>query len=110
MYQLVLGCSVFNIFTGKFCVAEIDIILFCQRFSGNTFQIPRVYGTKIFSRVLCAGLESECFGETSSCENLEGKAFLHVYKSVLSSKVREDSLVSSPQFGLIANAISFPFC
>lgn len=37
------------------------------------------------------GLESECFGETSSCENLEGKAFLHVYKSV-SSKVREDSL------------------
>ena len=52
-------------------------------------------------------MESECFGETSSCENLEGKAFLHVYKSVLNSKVREDSLVSSPQFGLIVNFFSF---
>ena len=38
---------------------------------------------------------------------LEGKAFLHVYKSVLGSKVREDSLVSSPQFGLIANFFYF---
>ncbi|KAJ1270937.1 hypothetical protein BS78_06G089200 [Paspalum vaginatum] len=38
------------------------------------------------------GMESECFGENSPCQNLEGKAFLQVYKSVLSSKVREDSL------------------
>ncbi|CAN6275641.1 unnamed protein product [Urochloa humidicola] len=38
------------------------------------------------------GLGSECFGENSSWENLEGKAFLQVYKSVLNSKVREDSL------------------
>ncbi|OQU81543.1 hypothetical protein SORBI_3006G075300 [Sorghum bicolor] len=38
------------------------------------------------------GMESECFRENSPCENLEGKAFLQVYKGVLNSKVREDSL------------------
>ncbi|CAN6248551.1 unnamed protein product [Urochloa humidicola] len=38
------------------------------------------------------GMGSECFGENSSCENLEDKAFLQVYKSVLNSKLREDSL------------------
>ncbi|CAL5017079.1 unnamed protein product [Urochloa decumbens] len=38
------------------------------------------------------GMGSECFGENSSWENLEDKAFLQVYKSVLNSKVREDSL------------------
>jgi hypothetical protein len=54
-------------------------------------------------------MESECFGETTSCENLEGKAFLHVYKSVLNSKVREDSLVSSPHFGVIAHFFYFLF-
>ncbi|KAG2566160.1 hypothetical protein PVAP13_7NG210900 [Panicum virgatum] len=36
-------------------------------------------------------LESECFGE-NSCERLEGRAFLRVYKSVLNSKAAEDSL------------------
>uniref|UniRef100_A0A453BYI0 Aluminum-activated malate transporter n=1 Tax=Aegilops tauschii subsp. strangulata TaxID=200361 RepID=A0A453BYI0_AEGTS len=40
------------------------------------------------------GLESECFGEKAAGENLEGKAFLQVYKSVLNSKASEDSLVS----------------
>ncbi|CAL5067660.1 unnamed protein product [Urochloa decumbens] len=38
------------------------------------------------------GMGSECFGENSSWENLEDKAFLQVYKSVLNSKAREDSL------------------
>ncbi|VAH32286.1 unnamed protein product [Triticum turgidum subsp. durum] len=38
------------------------------------------------------GLESECFGEKAASENLEGKAFLQVYKSVLNSKASEDSL------------------
>uniref|UniRef100_A0A453BYI4 ALMT1 n=1 Tax=Aegilops tauschii subsp. strangulata TaxID=200361 RepID=A0A453BYI4_AEGTS len=38
------------------------------------------------------GLESECFGEKAAGENLEGKAFLQVYKSVLNSKASEDSL------------------
>ncbi|KAF7009145.1 hypothetical protein CFC21_023736 [Triticum aestivum] len=38
------------------------------------------------------GLESECFGEKPASENLEGKAFLQVYKSVLNSKASEDSL------------------
>ncbi|KAJ1270938.1 hypothetical protein BS78_06G089300 [Paspalum vaginatum] len=38
------------------------------------------------------GMEYECFRENSTCGNLEGKAFLQVYKSVLNSKVREDSL------------------
>ncbi|KAF8667399.1 hypothetical protein HU200_053082 [Digitaria exilis] len=40
------------------------------------------------------GMGSECFGENSSCENLEGKAFLQVYKSVLNSKAKEDSLIT----------------
>ncbi|KAF8715540.1 hypothetical protein HU200_027198 [Digitaria exilis] len=38
------------------------------------------------------GLESECFGENGPGENLESKAFLYVYKSVLHSKATEDSL------------------
>ncbi|KAK3142651.1 hypothetical protein QOZ80_4BG0349510 [Eleusine coracana subsp. coracana] len=38
-----------------------------------------------------AGMESECFGENASSD-LEGKSFLLVYKSVLNSKAREDSL------------------
>ncbi|KAE8804132.1 hypothetical protein D1007_19883 [Hordeum vulgare] len=38
------------------------------------------------------GLESECFGEKAASENLEDKAFLQVYKSVLNSKASEDSL------------------
>ncbi|CAL5032211.1 unnamed protein product [Urochloa decumbens] len=38
------------------------------------------------------GMESEYFGDHSSCENLEAKPFFKVYKGVLSSKVREDSL------------------
>jgi hypothetical protein len=43
---------------------------------------------------LYAGMESECFGEKATSENLEGKPFLQVYKSVLNSKATEDSLVS----------------
>ncbi|XP_062185481.1 aluminum-activated malate transporter 1-like [Phragmites australis] len=38
------------------------------------------------------GIESECFGENAASENLENKAFLQVYKSVLNSKASEDSL------------------
>ncbi|KQJ82561.1 aluminum-activated malate transporter 1 [Brachypodium distachyon] len=38
------------------------------------------------------GMESECFGENSTIENLESKTFLQVYKSVLNSKATEDSL------------------
>ncbi|KAG2570280.1 aluminum-activated malate transporter 1-like [Panicum virgatum] len=38
------------------------------------------------------GMETECFGENARSENLEGKDFLHAYKSVLSSKEKEDSL------------------
>ncbi|TVU14605.1 hypothetical protein EJB05_38081, partial [Eragrostis curvula] len=38
------------------------------------------------------GMESECFGENTASENLESKPFLQVYKSVLNSKAREDSL------------------
>ncbi|OEL13030.1 Aluminum-activated malate transporter 1 [Dichanthelium oligosanthes] len=38
------------------------------------------------------GMESECFGENARSANLEGKGFLHAYKSVLSSKDKEDSL------------------
>ncbi|CAL5032208.1 unnamed protein product [Urochloa decumbens] len=37
------------------------------------------------------GMESDYFGE-NSCEKLEGRAFLQVYKSVLNSKATEDSL------------------
>ncbi|CAL5017080.1 unnamed protein product [Urochloa decumbens] len=37
------------------------------------------------------GMESDCFGE-NSCEKLEGRAFLQVYKSVLNSKATEDTL------------------
>jgi hypothetical protein len=55
--------------------------------------------------LMCAGMESECFRENSPCENLEGKAFLQVYKAVINSKVREDSLVSSSHFG----DCQFPF-
>jgi hypothetical protein len=43
-------------------------------------------------------MESEYFGESSSGENLEGKAFLQVYKGVLNSKAREDYLVRSFHF------------
>ncbi|KAJ1270934.1 hypothetical protein BS78_06G089000 [Paspalum vaginatum] len=38
------------------------------------------------------GIESECFGENATGDNLESKAFLQVYKSVLNSKASEDSL------------------
>ncbi|KAL6650636.1 hypothetical protein ACP70R_009561 [Stipagrostis hirtigluma subsp. patula] len=38
------------------------------------------------------GMESEYFGENATSENLEGKPFLQVYKSVLNSKTTEDSL------------------
>nr|ABC86748.2 ALMT1-like protein [Zea mays] len=38
------------------------------------------------------GLESECFRENATFENLEAKPFLQVYKSVLNSKATEDSL------------------
>ncbi|GJN27669.1 hypothetical protein PR202_gb15711 [Eleusine coracana subsp. coracana] len=38
------------------------------------------------------GMESECFSENASSGDLVGKSFLQVYKSVLDSKVREDSL------------------
>ncbi|XP_066338219.1 aluminum-activated malate transporter 1-like [Miscanthus floridulus] len=44
------------------------------------------------------GLESECFGENSGSENLEGKDFLRAYKSVLSSKDKEDSLCTLAQW------------
>ncbi|CAL5067659.1 unnamed protein product [Urochloa decumbens] len=37
------------------------------------------------------GMESDCFGE-NSCDKLEGRAFLQVYKSVLNSKATEDTL------------------
>lgn len=39
-------------------------------------------------------MESECFGEKAASDNLEGKAFLQVYKSVLNSKATEETLVS----------------
>ncbi|GJN02992.1 hypothetical protein PR202_ga20388 [Eleusine coracana subsp. coracana] len=38
------------------------------------------------------GMESECFREGTASEDLENKAFLQVYKSVLNSKATEDSL------------------
>ncbi|TVU14569.1 hypothetical protein EJB05_38044 [Eragrostis curvula] len=38
------------------------------------------------------GMESECFKEDTTSEDLESKAFLQVYKSVLNSKATEDSL------------------
>ncbi|KAF3339168.1 aluminum-activated malate transporter 1-like protein [Carex littledalei] len=38
------------------------------------------------------GMETECFGEKSNFESLEGKPFLQVHKSVLNSKTTEDSL------------------
>ncbi|RCV32495.1 hypothetical protein SETIT_7G007400v2 [Setaria italica] len=38
------------------------------------------------------GMETECFGENARSGDLEGKDFLHAYKSVLSSKDKEDSL------------------
>jgi hypothetical protein len=41
-----------------------------------------------------AGMETECFREGTASEDLESKAFLQVYKSVLNSKATEDSLVS----------------
>jgi hypothetical protein len=40
-----------------------------------------------------AGIESECFRENATFENLEAKPFLQVYQSVLNSKATEDSLV-----------------
>jgi len=45
--------------------------------------------------IMYTGMETECFGENARSENLEGKDFFHAYKSVLSSKEKEDSLVSS---------------
>jgi len=41
------------------------------------------------------GIESECFRENATFENLEAKPFLQVYQSVLNSKATEDSLVSA---------------
>ncbi|XP_066348994.1 aluminum-activated malate transporter 1-like [Miscanthus floridulus] len=38
------------------------------------------------------GIESECFRENATFENLEAKPFLQVYKTVLNSKATEDSL------------------
>ncbi|KAL5216815.1 hypothetical protein ABZP36_008216 [Zizania latifolia] len=38
------------------------------------------------------GMETECFGENATGENLERKAFLQAYKSILNSKATEDSL------------------
>ncbi|AQK43623.1 Aluminum-activated malate transporter 8 [Zea mays] len=38
------------------------------------------------------GIESECFRENATFENLEAKPFLQVYQSVLNSKATEDSL------------------
>ncbi|KAG8064446.1 hypothetical protein GUJ93_ZPchr0004g38926 [Zizania palustris] len=38
------------------------------------------------------GMEAECFGENATGENLEGKAFLQAYKTILNSKATEDSL------------------
>nr|BAN78902.1 aluminum-activated malate transporter 1 [Holcus lanatus]BAN78903.1 aluminum-activated malate transporter 1 [Holcus lanatus] len=38
------------------------------------------------------GMESECFGENTGTDNLEGKDFLEEYKSVLNSKATEDAL------------------
>jgi len=52
------------------------------------------------------GMETECFGENARSENLEGKDFLHAYKSVLSSKEKEDSLVSSSHLAECALYIS----
>ncbi|TVU14611.1 hypothetical protein EJB05_38087, partial [Eragrostis curvula] len=40
------------------------------------------------------GIESKCFGGNTASENLEDKVFLQVYKSILNSKTREDSLYS----------------
>jgi hypothetical protein len=45
--------------------------------------------------ILYAGMETECFGENARSKNLEGKDFLYTYKNVLSTKDKEDSLVSS---------------
>ena len=59
----------------------------------NSILIREFVGLKTVC--MYAGLESECFGEKPASENLEGKAFLQVYKSVLNSKASEDSLVSS---------------
>ncbi|XP_072952599.1 aluminum-activated malate transporter 1-like [Typha angustifolia] len=40
------------------------------------------------------GLEAECFGEKARQQNMEGKPFLQVHKSVLNSKASEDSLLN----------------
>uniref|UniRef100_A0A0A9DAD5 Uncharacterized protein n=1 Tax=Arundo donax TaxID=35708 RepID=A0A0A9DAD5_ARUDO len=48
-----------------------------------------------------AGIESECFGENVTGENLESKAFLQVYKSVLNSTATEDSLVRLSHFAIV---------
>ncbi|CAL5018681.1 unnamed protein product [Urochloa decumbens] len=40
------------------------------------------------------GMETECFGEDARSRNLEGQDFLHAYKSVLSSKDKEDTLIT----------------
>jgi hypothetical protein len=40
-------------------------------------------------------MDTEYFGGNGRSGNLEGKDFLHAYKSVQNSKDKEDSLVSS---------------
>ncbi|WVZ85582.1 hypothetical protein U9M48_032494, partial [Paspalum notatum var. saurae] len=55
------------------------------------------------------GMESECFGDNCPCTNLEGKAFLQLYKSVINSKVREDSLFSFAKWEPIHSKFCFRY-
>ncbi|KAJ1270939.1 hypothetical protein BS78_06G089400 [Paspalum vaginatum] len=53
-------------------------------------------------------MESECFGENCPCANLQQKAFLQLYKSVINSKAREDSLFTFAKWEPIHG--KFRFC
>ncbi|KAJ1270940.1 hypothetical protein BS78_06G089500 [Paspalum vaginatum] len=55
------------------------------------------------------GMESECFGENCPCSNLEGKAFLQLYKSVINSKLREDSLFTFAKWEPIHSKFRFHY-
>lgn len=68
----------------------------CLTMLGRNFRLDDMF--RFFFHIMYAGMETECFGENARSGNLEGKEFFDAYKSVLSSKDKEDSLVSSSYF------------
>ncbi|KAF8749584.1 hypothetical protein HU200_012599 [Digitaria exilis] len=55
------------------------------------------------------GMETECFGENARSGNLEGKDFHDAYKSILSSKDKEDSLCTLAKWEPIHRKFGFRY-